>query len=90
MPAIDLTIFGKNYRLACGEGQERHLRELATYLDKRLKNLAKHSDGMQSSDGTLQTLLSLMLADELNDYAKQVKSLENEIETLKKSTLEKA
>ena len=41
MPQINVTIDGKNYRMACGEGEEDHLTELAATLDSRIGDMRR-------------------------------------------------
>ncbi len=39
MSSVNVTINGKNYRMACEEGQEDHLRSLAEKLDSYVGQL---------------------------------------------------
>lgn len=42
MPEITVTIAGRPYRMACGEGEEQHLAELAADFDRRITALKQH------------------------------------------------
>ena len=39
MPQVDVNINGRRYQIACDEGQEEHLTQLADYVDKRVQEL---------------------------------------------------
>ncbi|HAD24823.1 MAG TPA: cell division protein ZapA, partial [Alphaproteobacteria bacterium] len=36
MPELTLTVNSRNYDVACGEGEEPHLRELAEFIDGKI------------------------------------------------------
>ena len=63
MAEVTLTINGRNYGLACDDGQEARVRQLGAYVDQRVKDIAKA--GMASSESHLMFLLSIILADEI-------------------------
>ena len=44
MPQVSVQIAGRTYELACGEGEEARVHELATYVDGKLKELAQSED----------------------------------------------
>ena len=39
MPQVDVSINGRRYQIACDEGQEEHLSQLAEYVDQRVQEL---------------------------------------------------
>ena len=39
MPEVDVAINGRNYQIACGDGEEAHLAQLGEYVDRRVKEL---------------------------------------------------
>ena len=41
MAQVDVTINGRDYQIACDDGQEAHLVQLGEYVDRRVKELAK-------------------------------------------------
>ena len=43
MAQVNVTINGRQFRLACEEGQEAHLRQLAKELDDRITGCAASS-----------------------------------------------
>lgn len=65
MAEISITINGRNYGIACDDGQERRVMELARYVDYRLKEIARA--GAASSESHLLVLTSIILADEIAD-----------------------
>ena len=44
MAQVTVTIDGKAYRMACDEGQEDHLIDLATQFDRYVNHLKTHTD----------------------------------------------
>lgn len=80
MPSIMVTINGKNYRMACDEGQEGHLEELARTFDGYVEQL-KGSFG-EIGDQRLTVMASIMVTDELSEMKARVKSLETEVSVL--------
>ena len=63
MPQVDVTINGRRYQIACDEGQEDHLSQLAVYVDKRVQELVGAIG--QVGDARLMVMTSLLVADEL-------------------------
>ncbi|MCB2082156.1 MAG: cell division protein ZapA [Hyphomicrobiales bacterium] len=74
MPIVDINLGSRTFQLACGEGQESHLKSLAKDLDKRVQELA---GSIQTNSETLILVMAaLMLQDELNELQEQAKSFE--------------
>ena len=65
MARVDLVLNGRIYALSCEDGQENRLRELAHYVDGRLKELA--SSAKSGNEAQLMVLTALTLADEIFD-----------------------
>lgn len=65
MAEISITINGRNYGIACDDGQEKRVQELARYVDFRLKEIARA--GAASNESHLLVLTSIILADEIAD-----------------------
>lgn len=63
MPII--KILNRDYQIACGEGQESKLYELASRLDKKIHDNAKIFKG--ANEVTLIILTSLMLEDAVHN-----------------------
>jgi cell division protein ZapA len=62
MPQISVTINGRSYPVACDEGQEARIRELARLIDGKVAAFAR-----QVGEARLLVLAALVLADELAD-----------------------
>jgi cell division protein ZapA len=65
MAEISITINGRNYGIACDDGQERRVLELARYVDGRLREIARA--GAASNESHLLVLTAIILADEIAD-----------------------
>ena len=65
MAQVDVAINGKSYKIACDDGQEDHLIQLAHDIDKRLQGLVAAVG--QVGEARLLVMLSLVLADELTE-----------------------
>ena len=62
MPLVNIMVNGRAYTIACDEGEEDHLRELATIVDEKAQEVAK-SVG-QVGDARLLLMAALLMADE--------------------------
>ncbi len=76
MAEVTLTINGRNYTIACDDGQEAHLRHLAGHIDQRVGELSE-SVG-QVGEPRLLVMASLLIADELSDAYSQIAELERD------------
>ena len=65
MAQVDVTINGRNYRIACDDGQEGHLKQLAESVDQRLSHLV--STVGQVGESRLLVMTCLVVADELTE-----------------------
>ena len=65
MASVDIEIAGRAYPVACRDGEEAHLRSLASVVDRK----AREAAGALGSMGETRQFLfaSLLLADELNE-----------------------
>ena len=63
MAQVKVSINGRDYQIACDDGQEEHLSQLGQYVDKRVKELV--SAVGQVGDSRLLVMVSLLIADEL-------------------------
>ncbi len=73
MAEISLSIHGRSYEIACDDGQEAHLEELARYLDAKVGQLAQ-SVG-PAGEARLLVMAALLIADELHNALQQVEDL---------------
>jgi len=80
MAQVNAAIAGRQFRLACEDGQEDHLQALARDIDQRIIDLrAKFGE---IGDTRLTVMAALMLADELSETAHKIRLLEEEIAAL--------
>ncbi len=83
MAQVTVTIDGKQYRMACDEGQEEHLMGLAERLDGSIAQL--RSSFGEIGDQRLTVMAAIMVLDELAEVQKRVRGMESEIATLRKT-----
>jgi cell division protein ZapA len=74
MAQVTITIRGRQYQIACDDGQEAHLARLGRFLDERAAQL-QQSTGMGISEPLLLVMVGLVVADELADSAAEIESL---------------
>ncbi|MDA1325147.1 MAG: cell division protein ZapA [Proteobacteria bacterium] len=74
MAQVDVTINDRSYRIACDDGQDGHLTELANYVDGRVQELV--SSVGQVGDARLLVMASLLIADELSESLTALNSRE--------------
>jgi cell division protein ZapA len=65
MSALRIRIAGREYEIACDDGQESHLRRLAETFDQRIQGLGAATG--KTNELQLMMLAGLMLTDELAD-----------------------
>lgn len=78
MVEVSVTINGRDYRIACDDGQEEHVERLAAGVDKRIGELVA-SLGRQVGDTTLLVMASLLIADELGDLRAELERVNAEL-----------
>jgi cell division protein ZapA len=79
MNHINVTINGRQYRMACEEGQEVRLLKLAESLESRVTELRGKFG--EIGDARLTVMAALTVCDELLDATARVRTLEEELET---------
>ena len=79
MSEVEVAINGRNYQIACDDGQEAHLAQLGEYVDRRVKELVTAVG--QVGDSRLLVMASLMIADELAETFVDLKKATSESET---------
>ncbi len=77
MAQVTVSIDGKQYRMACDEGQEEHLIDLAERFDRYVMHL-KDSFG-EIGDQRLTVMAALTLGDELSEAYRRIRRLEAEL-----------
>ncbi|TWF55030.1 cell division protein ZapA [Neorhizobium alkalisoli] len=81
MAQVTVTIDGKAYRMACEEGQEDHLIDLADRFDRYVSHL-KGQFG-EIGDLRVTVMAGIMIMDELSETTRRIGLLEKEVEALK-------
>ena len=72
MAEIRVSINGREYQVACDDGQEEHLTKLARYVDRKMGELVGAMG--QVGDARLLVMASLLITDELSDAYQQLES----------------
>jgi cell division protein ZapA len=80
MSQVTVTINGRQFRVACEDGQESHLLRLAQDLDQRIEKL-RGSFG-EIGDTKLTVMAALTVADELADANGRLRRLEADLAEL--------
>jgi len=80
MTQVSVTINGRQFRMACEDGQEDHLVNLARELDERISAL--RSKFGEIGDTRLTVMAAITVADELAEAGLRIKRLEEEIAAL--------
>ena len=80
MPQVTVTINGRQFRMACEDGQESHLLRLAQDLDQRIEKL--RTTFGEIGDTRLTVMAALTVADELADATGKLHRLEEELASL--------
>ena len=81
MSHVNVTINGRQYRMACEEGQETRLLRLAEMLESRVTDLRGKFG--EIGDARLTVMAALTIADELLDARQRNDTLQEELEALR-------
>jgi cell division protein ZapA len=79
MSHVNVTINGRQYRMACEEGQEVRLLKLAEDLEARVEELRGKFG--EIGDARLTVMAALTVCDELLDATARLRALEEEVES---------
>jgi cell division protein ZapA len=83
MSQVTVTINGRQFRMACEDGQESHLLRLAQDLDQRIERL-RGTFG-EIGDTRLTVMAALTVADELADTSGRLRRLEESLAELQEA-----
>ena len=81
MAHVTVTIAGRSYRMACGDGDESRLEGLAAMFDGRIEEL-RGAFG-EIGDMRLHVMAALTVADELDETKQRLQALEGELDLVK-------
>src|ERR1700741_3361831 len=76
MSQVNVSINGRQFRMACEDGQEGHLQQLARELDERI--IALRGQFGEIGQARLTGMAGLRVADELAEANKKLKRLEQD------------
>ena len=85
MSQVIATIVGRQFRLACEDGQEDHLQALAKDIDQRIIDLRRKFG--EIGDTRLTVMAALMVADELAEALHKMRRLEEDVAALQDARL---
>ncbi len=83
MPQVSVTINGRQFRIACEDGEEARLQTLAQDIDQRIARLRTRFG--EIGDTRLTVMAALTVADELAETKQRVAQMEPELATLKEA-----
>ena len=82
MAQVMVTIAGRSYRMACGDGDESRLERLAAMFDGRVEEL-RGAFG-EIGDMRLHVMAALTVADELDETKQRLQALEGELDLVRR------
>ncbi|HEX3710484.1 MAG TPA: cell division protein ZapA [Pseudolabrys sp.] len=80
MGHVNATIAGRQFRLACEDGQEDHLLKLAANIDARITELREKFG--EIGDTRLTVMAALTVADDLAETVRKLRRMEEETAAL--------
>lgn len=75
MPEVSVQIANRDYELACGDGEEERVQELAAYVDEKVAELRRQLPG--TPEVKLLVFAALILADESREARGIAKAAES-------------
>ena len=88
MAQVTVIINGRQFRLACEEGQEGHLKHLAEELDRRIGDLRTQFG--EIGDTRLTVMAALMVTDEVAESGTRLRKLQEELASLNEARVTSA
>jgi cell division protein ZapA len=77
MPLVNVMVNERSYAIACDEGQEEHLRQLAAHVDSKARELLKTAG--QPGEQRLLLMAALLIADEYLEAQSELERCASEI-----------
>ena len=81
MSQVTVTIAGRTYRIACGDGEEPHLERLAGLYGAKIEEM--RSAFGEIGDMRLHVMAAIAIADQLVETERRLGALEQEIADLR-------
>ena len=88
MSQVNVTINGRQFRMACEDGEEARLSRLAEELDASITTLRTRFG--EIGDTRLTVMAALTLADQLSETKEKLQRLEPELATLRNASVASA
>jgi cell division protein ZapA len=85
MSQVNVTIAGRTFRMACGDGEEAHLEGLAVQVDQKIAEL-RLSFG-EIGDQRLTVMAAIMIADDLAESRRKIAALEASLTELREASM---
>ena len=85
MPQVSVSINGRQFRIACENGEELHLTRLAEDLDARIAKLRVRFGDI--GETRLTIMATLAIADELSEMKEKLQRLEPELAMLQDASV---
>lgn len=79
MSTVRAEVYGKEYALACDDGQERHLQQLIAQVNERTERLGGHLGRVP--DSLMLLYSALMLADELHEAKSEIARMRQHLQS---------
>lgn len=76
MAQVTITVNGRDYAIACGDGEEEHIADLAKYVGHHAGALAAKLG--QTGEARLLLMTALTIADELGEVSATLDELRSE------------
>ncbi|HUO88555.1 MAG TPA: cell division protein ZapA [Rhizomicrobium sp.] len=80
MPLVNVMVNNRAYTIACDDGEEDHLRDLAAHVDDKVRELLATVG--QVGDQRLLLMAALLIADEHHEVSQQLHLRSQELTTL--------
>ncbi len=77
MAALVVSIAGRSYRIACGDGEEARLEELARYVETKIQSM--HENFGEIGEQRINVMAAIAIADESFDAREKIVALEQEL-----------
>jgi cell division protein ZapA len=77
MAQVNVSISGKLYRMACDDGQEDHLNQLAARLDETIEQLRQQFG--EIGDQRLTVMAAITMADQNSEAERRLSALEGKV-----------
>jgi len=81
MAALVVSIAGRSYRIACGDGEEARLEELVRYVESKIFSM--HESFGEIGEQRLNVMAATAIADEAADARDRVQALELELKEIR-------